>query len=412
VYNEFVLKEIDIADFYQKVLMPLSPAPEVSKILNLVMGGGETTEDFAQVLALDAELQQWVRLTVQRLGFEKRVGKLSQAVILLGQNRIRDLILGRHIERRFVPSDKTVLAKTIEDIKKAKEKEKSKNSPTKKPIKKENENTEGQPSDESKPDVPAAEMEIIPQISDYKVYLEYAARAEEITIAIRNSYPGQAFAGGVIFDFVNGFLKTVDTEKVKDKRLKKTSQYVEDIFKDGIRCGIAADEITQKISIPHQKNVFVSALIHNIGKALMLAYDPVKFEAAFLASTGSDDQKKKMTSDESEEQFFGWDHAQLGSLYIGRLPFLVEIERSIDYHHHPHLLKFANPKLYALAVVLRVSGALAKIYQRTRLENPNVEGIKDQKLLKSSDFAFLKLTENDWAEIKSNYVLKLMKVGY
>jgi hypothetical protein len=144
----------------------------------------------------------------------------------------------------------------------------------------------------------------------------------------------------------------------------------------------------------------------------MLAYDPVKFELAFLSSTGSSDNRKKMTSDESENQFFGWDHAQLGSLYIGRLPFLVEIERSIDYHHHPHLLKFANPKLYALAVVLRVSGALAKLYQRSRVENPNVEGINDKKLLKSSDFSFLKLTDSDWGEIKSNYVLKLMKVGY
>ncbi len=394
--------EIDIADFYQKVLIPLQPAPEVSKILQLVMGGGETTDDFGQILALDAELQHWVRLTVQRLGFEKRVGKLGQAVVLLGQNRIRDLILGRHIERKFVPVDQTVLAKTLAEMQKAKDKEKSKGGQKKNVAK------EGEDAEVEKP----AEQETIPQISDFTQYLSYAVKAEEVTIAIRNSYPGQAFAGGVLFDYVKWFLKSLNLKDVQDKRLKNPTQYLEEIFRDGIRCAVAANEITQKISIPHQRNVFVSAMIHNIGKALMFAYDPMRFEKSFLASTGSEDARKRLTSDESEDQFFGWDHAQLGSLYVGRLPFLMEIERSIDYHHHPRLLKYSNPKLYALAVVLRVSGALAKIYQKSRMENPNVEGIKDQRIVKSADFTFLKLNDSDWSLIKSNYVLKLMKIGY
>jgi hypothetical protein len=91
---------------------------------------------------------------------------------------------------------------------------------------------------------------------------------------------------------------------------------------------------------------------------------------------------------------------------------LADIERSVDYHHNPHLLRFSNPKLYALACVLSVSGALNKLYQRSRADNPDTDRIRDQALKQSPDFVFLKLNEAEWAEIKANYALKLMKVGY
>jgi hypothetical protein len=120
---------------------------------------------------------------------------------------------------------------------------------------------------------------------------------------------------------------------------------------------------------------------------------------------------KRVRSEDAEQEVFDFDHAQVGSLYVGRLPFLAEIERSIDYHHYPHLLKFTNPKLYALACVLEVSGGLAKLYEKSRQTDPDVEKIRDQRLTSSEDFAYLKLNENDWFEIKSNYALKLMKVG-
>jgi HD-like signal output (HDOD) protein len=260
-------------------------------------------------------------------------------------------------------------------------------------------------------DAPEAE-EIIPPIDEFRKHLDYSTRAEEVAISIRNSYPGQAFAGGVIFDFVAGFLQNRDFGGVSDSRLKNAQNYLAEIFSDGIRCGVAANEIMQKISISHQKNAFVTALVHNIGKALLFTYDPKAFERAFVESTGAKDAKNRVDSAEAESIEFEFDHAQIGSLYLGRLPFLEEIERSVDYHHNPHLLKFANPKLYALACVLRVSGALAKLYQSQRSEDPDVEQLKDQKLVLSKDFQFLQLNQIDWLDIKSNYALKLMKIGY
>ena len=406
------MHEVDIFDFYRRCLVPLTPNPSVTKLLEALMAGGETTEDFAGILALDSELQHWVRLTVQRLGFAKRAAKLNQTITLLGQNHIRDLIIGRSIERSFIPRESTLLyeaqtAQKTENEAKAK---------TAKPGAPAKEAPAAAPAPKHAPKEAAKEedeaAEAIPVLSDFGKYLSYAARAEELALTIRNSYPGQAFSGGVIFDYVNAYVGSKHVaDKVTDPRLKNVVQYMDEIFKDGARCGIAANEIVQKIAIPHQKNVFVTALVHNIGKALMLAYDPVSFEAAFAVSTASKNAKNRVESDVAETLLYGIDHAQVGALYVGRLPFLAEIESSIDFHHHTKLLKYSNPKLYALASVLRVSGALAKIYQRARANNPNTEELRDQNLVKSPDFAFLKLSPSEWNEIKSNYALKLLKVG-
>lgn len=393
---------LNVFDFYSRCLLPLTPQPSVSRILELVTIGGETTDDFAKVVALDSEVQHWIRLTVSRLGFDRRISKIDQMITMLGQNRIRDLIIGRHIERTFISGDKTLLG----EMKAKQDKEKE----TKKEPAKPKFSDAPPPTDGTEAAAPPEEEEPIPVLSDFKRYLEHAIRAEEVAIAIRNSYPGQAFAGGVIFDYLRYFLSTLDLSKLTDERLKGTDAFVDNIFVDGLRSGIAANEIMQKISIPHQKIVFMTAMLHNIGKGLLLAYDPVTFEKAFLMSTGAKDAKLRVDSTDAEESVFDFDHAHAGALFMGRIPFLREIERSIDYHHNPDILRFTNPGLYAMTCVMSVSGSLAKLYQRMRAKDANVDRLPDAKLMASREFQFLKLSPEDWKEIKSNYALKLMKV--
>jgi HD-like signal output (HDOD) protein len=394
------MSEIDLFKFYTDVLVPVTPVTPVNRILEIVMQGGETNDDFAKLLALDSELQHWVRLTVQRLGFEKQASHLEQAITLLGQNRIRDLLIGRHIERAFVKPENTVMGKILAEQKKIAQEAALKN-----PTADKTHAGSAEPKDDN--------LESIPQLQDFNRYLEYANAAENIAISIRNSYPGQAFAGGVIFDYVYNFLASLNLSGLTDSRLKVIKTYMDETFRDGLRSGIAANEIMQKISIPHQKNVFVTSLVHNIGKPLLMAFDPVSFEKSFHMSSGNPAKPnaQKIRSEDAENEIFDWDHGQIGSLYIGRLPFLAEIERSIDYHHNPHLLKFSNPKLYALAAILSVSGGISKLYEKSRHDDPDVDKIRDQRLTASEDFLFLKLNERDWFEIKSNYALKLMKVG-
>ncbi|MBS1985512.1 MAG: HDOD domain-containing protein [Bdellovibrionales bacterium] len=397
---------LDVFAFYSRCLLPLTPHPSVNRILELVTGGGETTEDFGKIVALDAEVQHWIRLTVQRLGFDRRVQRIDQMVTLLGQNRVRDVIIGRHIERSFLLPENTLMGELHAKLAKDKDKDK------KDAKKAKAEPAEGEEA--LSPEAQAEAEEPIPALADFQRYLECANRAEEVAISIRNSYPGQAFAGGVIFDYLRFFLRQLVAQKkfetLKEQRLIKTDAFVQSIFVDGLRSGIAANEIMQKISIPHQRIVFLTAMLHNIGKALLLAYDPPAFERAFMMSTGAAEGKMKVDSEQAELSEFDFDHAQAGALFLGRMPFLVDMERSVDFHHNPDLLRYSNPGLYAMACVLRVSGALSKLYQKSRVADANVDKIPDSKLMKTNDFQFLKLDPADWSEIKANYALKLMKV--
>ena len=390
---------IDLFRFYEKVLVPLTPNPAVTRLLQLIVGGGETNEDFAQIISKDHELQLWVRTTCQRLGLLKRELKIDQMIGLLGQDRIRNFVIGRTIERAYVLEDQTLLAQIRKDDQANKSKAPAKETKT--------------PSKGSAPSGPTAELEaeiIVPNLNDFERYLEFGIQAEDIAIEIRNSYPGQAFAAGVIFDHIRSFIKTKDFSGLKDPRLQNSEEFVKDLFRDSVRNGIAAHEIMQKISISHQRVVFATAMLQNIGKLLLYAFDPVGFEHVYLASTGAKDVSKKIDSSEAEMLEFGMDHAQIGSLYIGRISFLAETERSIDFHNSPHLLKFSNPPLYALASILRTSSALNGLFQKHRQKNPNTNALPDSTLTSSTDFKFLKLTTEEWAEVKTNYALQLLKL--
>ena len=392
---------LDIYRFYQRCLIPLTPAPAVTQILGHYLFGAETTDDFSKVIALDNEIQHWIRITVTRLGFHK-AKNLNQMVELLGQNRIRDVIIGRHLERQFVSADKSLLSASLGE-----KGQKAEAPPPPAESKAVGTERHKKVVDESK----SADDESVPNLADFSKYLEYANRAEQLASNIRNSYPGQAYAGGVLFDAAQYLLSSIDLSAVKDERLKDYKKFVDEVFKDGLRCGIAANEIMQKISIAHQKTVFVSALVHNIGKLLLFAYDPMSFERSFVQSQNTGEGKSRRDSVETEVENFDFDHAQAGALYLGRVPFLAEIEKSIDYHHNPHLLKFASPSLYALSCVLSVSGALAKTFQAARAKNPKVQNINDNHLKKSEFYLFLKLSDDEWEDVKSNFALKLIQVG-
>ncbi len=383
--------KIEVLDFYEKYLIPLTPEPDVQKLLGVLLSGAETTHAYSEILNADQELFLWARLGAERMGRGSKNLRPESLISIHGQNRIRNLIIGRALERKFIPAEETLLG-----LSKAK--------------------TEGEKKPNEKAPVDAAPVGdgsiAIPEIKDFEKYLIYSNRAFNVAVATKHSYPGQAFVAGILFDYVQNFFRKIDTKNyVSEAIFKKPELYINDIVNDGIRCALASEEIMKFISITQKKNVFMTAIIRNIGKILLLAYDPAGFEQTFLISTGSKDSKSRADSTEAEEIEFDWDHAQLSSLYVGKIDCLRDLEKSIDYHHRPALLKFRNPELYALSAVLRVSGALTKLYQRHRKQSAEIEKMNDASLTRGKEFAFLKIRPKEWDEVKRNYALNLIKVG-
>lgn len=390
--------ELKLLDFYRDLMVPLTPGKEVSRILQTLMSGGETSHEYARVISSDIELQKWLRINASRIVLARRQQTVDHLISLLGVNRVRNMIIGRNIERGLVPPEKTLSA-PLEEAYKAKlaEQEAAKAAAAAKP----DEKIVIEPVEEPAPD-----------IKDFARYLIFAIRAESVATEIKSSYPGQAFAGGILFDYLRAYFAKNDfASKVTEQNFKKPELFVEDIFNDGLRCALVAEQIIKFIQIAHQRSVFVSSLVRNIGKALLLAYDPAGYERAFKkANELNEDGTPKMTPHEAEMDEFDMDHAQLSALFIGRMPFLQGIEKSLDYHHQPKLLKSQDADLYSLACLLRVSGMLVNAYEAHRKADKEIRRMKDA-IVKTTEFAVLKLDAGEWVKIKNGYQAVLAKTG-
>jgi hypothetical protein len=383
--------KIELLDFYDKYLVPLTPEPKIQKLLSLLLSGAETTQAYSEILSQDPELFLWARLGAERMG---RLGskntRADSLVSIHGQNRIRNLIIGRTLERKFIPEEDTLLGLLKH---------------------KGNDSTPKAPSKEEKV-IQSEELMQIPEIKDFEKYLIYSNRAFNAAVATRHSHPGQAFVAGVLFDYLQNFFRKIDTKNyVTDPIFKKPELYIEEVVNNGIRSALASEEIMKYISISQKRNVFLAALLRNMGKILLLAYDPAGFEKCYMINSGQVNSKSRADSTEAEELEFGWDHAQITSLYIGKIDCLRELEKPLDFHHRPALLKFRSPEMYALSCVLRVSGALNKMYQRHRKDSNEIERMNDASLTKGKEFNFLKIRPNEWETVKKEWAVNIMKVG-
>lgn len=386
--------EVSTLKLYSDYLLPLTPDEEVQGMLSLIMSGGETTADIAEILERDEEIRSWILLTLKRLGRASRDSNLEYTVSILGLNRVRNLILGRNLERALIPPEKSVLNLMIEN---------SQSNSANKSKKKDDEPKE----DEDE------EAQIIPELTDFDDYVKYSIRAEEVAVELRFSHPGQAFAAGVLYDYVNAHLQQniEKFEGLEEQNLKEPKRFLEEIFIDGLRCAIAAEAIGALISIMYQKNLFLASLLRNIGKALLLDYDPKGYERVHKLQAEAFQKKTGVHRYEFEQDEFKLDHAQISALYIGRSRCFREIEQALDFHHRPRVLKSRNKELYALSCVIRVAGLLVNAYEGVRGTDADIEKMNDRYLRETEAFTYLRITDNEWKQIKSNYALSLMKNG-
>ena len=373
-----------VNEFYSEALVPLTPRPELVPLLKAIINCGETTKDFVWALRNDHDLQAWLRLTVATLGFEAQKLGLEQVITMMGQTKVRDILLGRSLEHSFVSKDDTLMAKHGGGAKK------------KAPA----------PGTEEAPEAPP--------IGEFATYLVHSKRAEEVANAIRNSYPWQAFIGGLLFDYLGNYLKSRKVESAEGLTrpdLLNSKVYLETIFNEGLRSAVAALEVLQKISIKHQKNVFVASLLHSCGKIIQFGFDPLAYQDLLNAR----DQRKALAVTapliELESKYFCLDHGQITSLFVGRLPFLQDIDRALDYTHSPKILRMRDSNLFALHCVLRLGADLGKLFQSQRSSQSDIQKMNDSHITKSEEFGFLKLNTEEWKTVKSNFALKIMKAA-
>jgi putative nucleotidyltransferase with HDIG domain len=106
------------------------------------------------------------------------------------------------------------------------------------------------------------------------------------------------------------------------------------LWEHSLGCAVAARIIAKKKNVPEPEEVSVAALLHDIGKVVMILrfkeeYDKVMKEA----------EAEDMLIMDAERKVFGITHADSGSWIAKKWNFPLSLVEVIEYHHRPGLTK-------------------------------------------------------------------------
>jgi HD-like signal output (HDOD) protein len=91
---------------------------------------------------------------------------------------------------------------------------------------------------------------------------------------------------------------------------------------------LCARAIAQKISYAVEEEAFLASLMHDIGKAVLLRNEGVRYRAI-----ANDVFHGEITFHEAERVVFGFSHAQVGSILATRWNFPPQLAEAIGCHH-------------------------------------------------------------------------------
>lgn len=113
------------------------------------------------------------------------------------------------------------------------------------------------------------------------------------------------------------------------------------------------------------RGAFLCALLHDIGRQLMVVLDPHAMAGIFSAEEGGHPDVMAI-----ERQAFGIDHAALGAACLDRWSFRPELAHAVARHHQPVGLLVKPTELQRIAL-LQLSDVLAHAVEMT----DQVEGV-------------------------------------
>ncbi|HMK56548.1 MAG TPA: HDOD domain-containing protein [Dissulfurispiraceae bacterium] len=121
------------------------------------------------------------------------------------------------------------------------------------------------------------------------------------------------------------------------------------LWEHSLGCAVAARIIAKKKNVPEPEEVSVSALLHDIGKVVMILRFKDEYDKVVKEAEAGD-----MLIMDAEKQVFGITHADSGAWIAKKWNFPVSLVDVIEYHHKPNLAKASpmNSSIVHLADIL------------------------------------------------------------
>jgi len=117
-------------------------------------------------------------------------------------------------------------------------------------------------------------------------------------------------------------------EKILDMRM---------FLKHSLACGIIARILATFKNITQTEQLFVSGLLHDIGRVLIYKYYPEQAKGLLQGAT-----KSGNCLYEEEISFFGCNHTHIGKYLLRKWKLPLILENNLFYHHNPSIAD--NPK--------------------------------------------------------------------
>ncbi len=203
--------------------------------------------------------------------------------------------------------------------------------------------------------------------------LKYSLKVEEALSGKKNQYADTAFAAAVLFDI----LYLTGLGLVEDKKRYQT--FIDSMFYKGMISAFMAEEIAKTLpEFGFKKYLFGAALIHDCGRIVMAMLDK-----SYLDFLDRCEEKQIPASLRPYVEFkkYGINHAVLGMFCCEYFKLFSVIERAILFHHEPFMLRSKSKNLHQLASVICLSSNVANHFKKVdKKDDPVVAGWKGLEL--------------------------------
>ena len=202
-------------------------------------------------------------------------------------------------------------------------------------------------------------------------YLKYALKTEELLssnpASAKEEYASLAFSAGVVFDT---FVLLAESFEHK----KKILGLIESVHAQGLKAGMIAAELARSVpEFTYRKHFFAVCLLHDIGKIAMAVLDPTYVD--FLEACS----KKKIPRPlrrYAEAKRFGLNHSVLGAVICYDYALFSPFSRAILYQHEPFLLSTRKKNLYQLTALVSLATNIASDFKKSdKVPNESEEAI-------------------------------------
>jgi HD-like signal output (HDOD) protein len=135
------------------------------------------------------------------------------------------------------------------------------------------------------------------------------------------------------------------------KKIPKEIINMYTFLRHSIACGIIARILAAHKNLPHTEQLFVSGLLHDLGRVLLYIYSPEDSLAIFHHCRESD----KLLL-EVEDEFLGCNHTHIVKYLMHAWKLPLVLENNVFYHHHPSQAQHPIPATIVHLADLMVNG--------------------------------------------------------